>query len=156
MIPSFISRLFSLNYDYDDVIEEQRAQRLLYIVGMMLIVAGILGAVTCLSTTFTVDYMKAMKNAENKKKGGAQSMQMETSHPLGAVLMLQNPGDIDKDFNEATKDMADGMNKMGEEMGNQLESQMEKMFTTEPTMFLWLSLLRYLATVVMGFVTKMA
>ena len=37
MMPSFIRRLFTLNYKYDRIIEEQRAQRLLYIIGIILI-----------------------------------------------------------------------------------------------------------------------
>lgn len=41
MRSSFMQRLFSLTYDYDDIIEHQRAQRLLYIIGIILIVSVI-------------------------------------------------------------------------------------------------------------------
>jgi len=37
MIPSFIRRFFTLRYDYDSIIEQQRAQRLLYINGFILL-----------------------------------------------------------------------------------------------------------------------
>jgi len=42
MILNFIQRLFNLNYRYEDIVEQQRAQRLLYLMGIVLIISGIL------------------------------------------------------------------------------------------------------------------
>ena len=41
MIPSFIRQLFTLNYQYDNIIQHQRTQRLLQINGIILIVSVI-------------------------------------------------------------------------------------------------------------------
>ena len=39
MIPNFIKSIFALNFPYDNIIEEQRAQRLLYITGIIFVVS---------------------------------------------------------------------------------------------------------------------
>jgi len=41
MIPRFIQRIFTLRYDYDTILEQQRAQRLLYILGVVMFITGL-------------------------------------------------------------------------------------------------------------------
>lgn len=136
-------------------------------VGMMLIVAGALGLLTCFSV-FTVDYMDAMMKMEEKKKqGGDQSSLYQGSNPLMSVLLLpagdlEIAQDLGKDADAIGKDIEKLGDKMGEEMGkelgnameSQMESQMKQFFSTKPTAFMWISLLLYVGAIVMGVIAK--
>lgn len=143
-------------------------------VGLLLIVGAGLGLVTCL-TSFTVDYIDAMEKSETKTEVGSADVERSSSaiaHPVGLVLIPnaeyaqanddakfdKSAKEFEREFEKIGKEMEKGLDDMGKKMETEIGGSMNQMgdemfkqsFSTKPSLFLWLTIVLYLAIETLG------